>query len=115
MIPRVRYTNKGLVLYLCMYISVYVCEYVCVNVSMFVCMKGVTPSYIAYFDILTFEILTRGTVFLEESEVVGGLLRYLKKMRTCSPLLSSGIFSLLARFIRSSARVLANPDSQLKH
>ena len=91
-ILRVRYTNKGLVLYLCMYISVYVCEYVSVNVSMFVCMKGVTPSYIAYFDILTFEILTRGTVFLEESEVVGGLLRYLKKMRTCSPLLSSGHF-----------------------
>ena len=91
-ILRVRYTNKGLVLCLCMYMSVYVCDYVCVNVSMFVCMKRVTPSYIAYFDILTFEILTRGTVFLEESEVVGGLLRYLKKMRTCSPLLSSGHF-----------------------
>ena len=95
--------------------SVYVCDYVCVNVSMFVWMKRVTPSYIAYFDILTFEILTRGTVFLEESEVVGGLLRYLKKMRTGSPLLSSAIFSLLARFFRSFARVLANPDSQLKH
>ena len=91
---RVRYTNKGLVLCLCMYMPVYVCDYVCVNVSMFVCMKRVTPSYIAYFDILTFEILTRGTVFLEESEVVGGLLRYLKKMRTGSPLLSSAIFSL---------------------
>ena len=62
------------------------------NVSMFVCMKRVTPSYIAYFDILTFEILTRGMVFLEESEVVDGLLRYLKKLRTGSPLLSSGHF-----------------------
>lgn len=114
-ILRVRYTNKGLVLCLCMYMSVYVCDYVCVNVSMFVCMKRVTPSYIAYFDILTFEILTRGTVFLEEREVVGGLLRYLKKMRVGSPLLSSAIFSLLTRFFRSSARVLANTDSQLKH
>ena len=73
------------------------------NVSMFVCMKRVTPSYIAYFDILTFEILTRGMVFLEESEVVDGLLRYLKKLRTGSPLLSSGHFLLLARFFRSSA------------
>ena len=72
-----------------MYISVYVCKYVCVNVSMFACMKRVTPSHIAYFDILTFDFLTRGTVFLQESEVVGGLLRYLKKMRTRSPLFSS--------------------------
>ena len=75
-----------------MYISVYVCKYVSVNVSMFVRMKRATSSYIAYFVILTSEILTRGTVFLEENDVVGGLLRCLKKMRTGSPLLSSGHF-----------------------
>ena len=102
-ILRVRYTNKGLVLCLCMYMSVYVCDYVCVNVSMFVCMKRVTPSYIAYFDILTFEILTRGTVFLEESEVVGGLLRYLKRYVQALHLSLPAIFSLLAGFNRSSA------------
>lgn len=70
---------------------------------MFVCRKRVTPSYIAYFDILTFEILTRGTVFLEESEVVGGLLRYLKRYVQALHFSLPAIFSLLAGFNRSSA------------
>ena len=95
-ILRVRYTNKDLVLYLCMYVYISVCMWVCMCECEYVCMyegcDTILHRIFWHFDILTFEILTRGTVFLEESEVVGGLLRYLKKMRTCSPLLSSGHF-----------------------
>ena len=63
--------------------------------------ERVNPFYTAQFGTLTFDILTRETVFLEVGRVVGGL-RYLKR---CLQELTFSLPAVFARFLfRPSAR-----------
>lgn len=93
MIPRVRYTNKGLVLYLCMYVYISVCMWVCVCECEYVCMYEACDTLLHrifwHFDIWDFD--TRNG-FSGRERGSWRTAEVFKKIRTGSPPLSSGHF-----------------------